>query len=108
MHFQRPRLEWKGTFADLTAARRWADDYRARDPEHPRMYARTYQLPRDRRWLWFVGEHENIAFGTGATLREAKLAAEAAWFAYRDRVNLSEIPVPRFSEAARTHGTLRW
>jgi hypothetical protein len=81
----RPRLRWRRTWADGAGE---PDDFTAGDPEHPRMHARIYRsrsaVPVGGAWVWAVGEKANLGTGVAMTAREAALAAEAAWFAYRE------------------------
>lgn len=80
----RPRLPWRRTWPDGDP-----DDFTAHDPAHPMMHARIYRSRTagqvGGQWLWAVGERTNLGTGTAMTAREAALAAEAAWFAARDR-----------------------
>lgn len=86
MTLPRPVLAWARTFAAPDAAGQRSKDWTARDPAHRAMFARIY-LPASGQggWAWYVGERANVGSGVAPTAREAALAAEAAWFAYRER-----------------------
>ena len=85
MDLPRPRLRWRRTWPDGAGD---PNDFSAGDPAHPDMHARIYLsrsgAPVGGAWIWAVGEQANLGTGTAETPRAAALAAEVAWFAYRD------------------------
>jgi hypothetical protein len=51
---------------------------------HARIYRSRVPAQVGGQWIWAVGEQTNLGTGTAETARAAALAAEAAWFDYRD------------------------
>lgn len=86
MDLPHPRLRWRRTWAEGAGE---PDDFTAGDPDHPCMHARIYLsrsgAPVGGAWIWAVGEKASLGTGTAETARAAALAAEGAWFAWRDR-----------------------